>query len=106
MAKKEQEIEKKEAAKKETAKKENQKKASKKDKASKPNFFVRLGKKIKETFSELKRVTWPTLPNVLKATGIVLAIVVVFLVVVTGINLGFEGLLDLLLLYLPKWFGG
>ena len=29
----------------------------------KPNIFVRMGRKIKETFSELKRVTWPTLPQ-------------------------------------------
>ena len=30
------------------------------DKNKKPNWFVRQGRKIKETFSELKRVTWPT----------------------------------------------
>ena len=25
----------------------------------KPNIFVRMGRKIKEVFSELKKVTWP-----------------------------------------------
>ena len=27
----------------------------------KPNIFVRMGRKIKEVFSELKKVTWPSL---------------------------------------------
>ena len=62
----------------------------------KPNIFVRMGRKLKETFSELKRVTWPTLPQALKATGVVLVIVLIFLVVTTGINYGFSALLDLL----------
>ena len=61
----------------------------------KPNFFVRMGRKIKETFSELKRVTWPTFPKVLKSTGVVLVIVLAFLVVVTGINYGLDALLGL-----------
>lgn len=67
-----------------------------KNEVKKPNFFVRTGKKIKETFSELKRVSWPTFPKILKSTGIVLAVVAVFLVAVTGINWGLQSLLDLL----------
>ena len=67
-----------------------------KDKNKKPNFFVRIGRKFKETFSELKRVSWPTLPQALKATGVVLVIVLIFLVVVTGVNYGFSELLKLL----------
>ena len=63
--------------------------------AKKPNIFVRMGRKIKETFSELKRVTWPTFPKVLKSTGVVLVIVLAFLVVVTGINYGLDALLGL-----------
>ena len=35
-------------------------KRKKADKNKKPNIFVRMGRKIKETFSELKRVTWPS----------------------------------------------
>ena len=62
----------------------------------KPNFFVRAGRKIKETFSELKRVTWPTLPQALKSTGVVLVIVLIFLIVITAINYGFSALLQLL----------
>ncbi len=72
------------------------KKSKKQDKNKKPNIFVRMGRKLKETFSELKRVTWPTLPQALKATGVVLVIVAIFLVVTTGVNYGFSALLDLL----------
>ena len=72
------------------------KKPKKQDKNKKPNIFVRMGRKLKETFSELKRVTWPTLPQALKATGVVLVIVLIFLVVTTGVNYGFSALLNLL----------
>ena len=67
-----------------------------KTKNKKPSWFRRVGAKIKETFSELKRVTWPKLPTVLKTTGVVLVIVAVFLVVVTAVDLGLTELLELL----------
>lgn len=73
-----------------------EKKTKKVDKNKKPNFFVRIGRKIKETFLELKRVTWPTFPTALKSTGIVLAIVVIFLIITTAVNYGFSALLQLL----------
>lgn len=62
----------------------------------KPNIFVRMGRKIKEVFSELKRVTWPTFPKVVKATCVVLVVVLIFTVVVTGINQGLQALLELI----------
>ncbi len=62
----------------------------------KPNWFRRVGAKIKETFSELKRVTWPKFPTVVKTTGVVLVIVAAFLVAVTGIDLGLKALLELI----------
>ncbi|MDE7453655.1 MAG: preprotein translocase subunit SecE [Clostridia bacterium] len=71
--------------------------ASKNDnKVKKPNFFVRAGRKLKETFSELKRVTWPTFPKVLKGTCVVLVVVLVFTVIVTAINYGLEELLKVI----------
>ncbi len=70
------------------------KKVNKEEK--KPNIFVRMGRKLKETFSELKRVTWPTFPKVVKSTCVVIVVVVVFLVVVTGINYGLQELLNLI----------
>ena len=69
--------------------------ASNKGDVKKPNIFVRMGRKLKETFSELKRVTWPSFPKVLKSTGVVLVVVLVFLVAVTGINFFLKWLLDL-----------
>ena len=77
-------------------KKNVENKTKKTDKNKKPNFFVRIGRKFKETFSELKRVTWPTLPQALKATGVVIVIVLIFLLVTMGVNSLFTWLLSLL----------
>ena len=66
------------------------------NKAQKPNIFVRMGRRLKETFSELKRVTWPTFPKVIKGTCVVLVVVAIFTVVVTAINYGLQELLNLI----------
>ena len=66
------------------------------NKVKKPNIFVRMGRKLKETFSELKRVTWPTFPKVVKATCVVLVVVAIFTVVITAINYGLQELLNLI----------
>lgn len=67
-----------------------------KETEKKPNIFVRMGRKIKEVFSELKKVTWPSFGKVVKATGVVLVVVLIFTVIVTGINFGLQKLLELL----------
>lgn len=67
-----------------------------KTKNKKPNIFRHMGAKIKEVFSELKRVTWPSFPTALKTTGVVLVIVFIFLVVVTGVDFGLAALLELI----------
>lgn len=67
-----------------------------KETEKKPNIFVRMGRKIKEVFSELKKVTWPSFGKVVKATGVVLVVVLIFTVIVTGINFGLQYLLELL----------
>lgn len=54
-----------------------------KAKEKKPNRFI---KKIKDTFSELKRVSWPTFFKVVKKTGVVLAVVLIFAAVLFGID--------------------
>ena len=66
------------------------------NKDKKPNIFVRMGRKLKETFSELKRVSLPSFPKVVKATCLVLVVVVVFDVVITAINYGLQELLSLI----------
>ena len=67
-----------------------------KEQEKKPNIFVRFGRKMKEVFSELKRVTWPSFPKVVKSTCVVLVVVGIFLVVVTGINQGLQALLNVI----------
>ena len=62
----------------------------------KPNIFVRMGRKLKEVFSELKKVTWPSFGKVVKSTGAELAVVIAFLVVFGAINYGLGALLDLI----------
>lgn len=62
----------------------------------KPNIFVRMGRKLKGVFSELKKVTWPTFGKVVKATGVVLVVVVIFLVIFGAINYGLGELLKLI----------
>ena len=57
-----------------------------KTKNKKPSWFRRVGAKLKETFSELKRVSWPSLPTVFKTTGVVLVVVAAFLAIITGID--------------------
>ena len=46
--------------------------------------------------SELKKVTWPKFGTVVKQTGVVLVVVLIFLVVVTGIDSGLNALLQLI----------
>ena len=75
---------------------QNKKKDTKKKKSGKPGFFKRIGIKIKDVFSELKKVNWPTFPKVVKQTGIVLVVVLIFLVVISAFDFGLSELLRLI----------
>ena len=66
-------------------------------KNKKPNVFVRMGKKIKEVFSELKKVTWAKPKKVFASTGIVIAFVLIFLVILFVFDYVLFGLLSLLM---------
>ncbi|MBQ9709347.1 MAG: preprotein translocase subunit SecE [Clostridia bacterium] len=61
--------------------------------AKKPNVFKRLWTKIKEVFSELKKVTWPSFGKILKQTGVVIAVVLVFLIAIGVMDFGLSELL-------------
>ena len=65
-------------------------------KDKKPNIFKRMGTKLKEIFSELKKVTWPSFSTVMKQLGCVLVIVVMVLAIVMLIDLGLGYLLKLI----------
>lgn len=70
--------------------------AKKAKKNKKPNVFKRMGRKIKEVFSEIKKVTWPSPKTVVKQTAIVLGVVLCFAVVITLMDLGLGELLKLI----------
>lgn len=77
-------------AKDKSSKKADKKKDKKKEK--KESRVKKVGKTVRETTSELKKVTWPTSKEVIKKTGIVLAVVIVF----AGVLLLIDYLLGLL----------
>ncbi len=58
-------------------------KKKKKEKVKKPN---KVAKALKDTGSELKKVTWPKFGQVVKQTGIVLAVVIIFALVLLGLD--------------------
>lgn len=78
---------------KKTSKQSPQKKDNKKKKDKQPS---KTGRRIKETASELKKVTWPTFPDVVKKTCVVLAVVLIFAVVLFGIDRLLAWVFDLL----------
>ena len=85
------------------SKQKDVKKAKSKDK-KKNGFFKKIGRWFKETFAELKKVSWPSFGKVVKQTGIVLVVVVIFLVVITGFDVGLYSLLGLIKDGLPSLF--
>lgn len=52
--------------------------------------------RTKETFSELKKVNWPSFGKTMKQTGMVLTIVVLFTLVILGIDIGVSELIKAL----------
>ena len=70
--------------------------AKKKNKNKKPNIFKRMWGKIKEVFSELKKVTWPSFKTVMKQLGCVLVTVILVLGVILLMDLGLQELLKLI----------
>lgn len=66
------------------------------NKNKKPNIFKRMWGKIKEIFSELKKVTWPSFSTVVKQLGCVLGIVLVVLAIIMLMDFGLQHLLVLM----------
>ena len=58
-------------------------KKKKENKVKKPN---KVAKALKDTGNELKKVSWPGFKQVVKQTGIVLVVVLVFAVVLFGFD--------------------
>ena len=75
-------------------KEETIKKAKKVNKERRPN---KLGKMTKDTIAELKKVTWPTFPKVVKQTGVVLGVVIFFGLILFGFDYLLKFLFGLLI---------
>lgn len=73
--------------------KDKKEKPKKKDKKPKEK---KMRRRVKETVSELKKVTWPSFGEVCKKTGIVLSVVVLFGLIVFGLDVGLGALFGLL----------
>lgn len=71
---------------KEQKKQEKLKAKKAKDKKEKKEKKGGLFKKLKEAWSELKKVTWPGFSTVVKRTGVVILVALIFTVVLFGID--------------------
>lgn len=71
----------------EKVKEEKKADKSKDKKKKKEKKQGKIARRLKETGSELKKVTWPKFTTVLKQTGVVLAVTAAFLLVVFGIDM-------------------
>lgn len=70
--------------------------AATQQKAKKPNVFKRLGSFFVKSWSELKKVSWPSAKTVMKNTGIVLLVVLFFGVIILGFDMLFSWLIGLM----------
>ncbi|MDD3831161.1 MAG: preprotein translocase subunit SecE [Clostridia bacterium] len=67
------------------------------ERVKRPNIFKRFGMHIAKSWSELKKVSWPTFIEVLKNLAVVLVVVLFFIVVLTAFDSIFLWLYKLLL---------
>lgn len=65
-------------------------------KKKKPNIFKRMGSWIARSWSEFKKVSWPSASTVFKNLGIVLVVVLFFLIAIGAADFLFSWLLGLL----------
>ena len=65
--------------------------------AKKESIVTRAAKGLKATKSELKKVVWPTKTQLINNTGIVVAAIVVFGIILTVLDLAFTQLAGLVL---------
>ncbi len=77
-------------------KEKQQKEQQKKAKASQKKQRKPFGRSIKNIFSELKKVTWPTKKEWLTNSLVVLAVIVAFAIIYGLIDLGLVELFNLL----------
>ena len=86
-------------AKKADVKKADTKKSPSKTNAKKkkPNVFQRLWKYLLACKGELKKITWPSVPQTTKNFGIVLVVIIVMGLFIFGLDTGLYALLGLVM---------
>ena len=62
------------------------------DASNNKSIAVKGKKFLKETKSELKKVTWPTKEQLIHNTGIILVFIIVFTIILSVIDFGFQEL--------------
>lgn len=71
-----------------------------KEKAKKPNFFVRIARRIAKFFrdfmSERKKIVWMSWKNVCKSAAVVVVLVCILALVQLGVDTAFSKLFQLL----------
>lgn len=65
--------------------------------AKKEGIITRISKNLKATKSELKKVVWPTKTQLINNSGIVVAAIVIFGIILTVLDLAFTQLAGLVL---------
>lgn len=73
-----------------------QKKGAVQKKAAKQNVFKRIARFYREVVAELKKVTWPTKKELVTSSVAVIVFIVIFMVVLFGIDTGFTALINLI----------
>lgn len=67
----------------------------KKDKEKQPGFFARSKKGFKQSFSELKKVHWPSRQEATTYTGVVMVTVLIITVLIWIVDSGITALFSL-----------
>lgn len=72
-------------------------KPAKSEKNKKPGMFRRIGKYLRDTKGEFKKIIWPTFSSVVRNTLVTLAVCAVLGVLVCAVDFGLSALIDLVL---------
>ena len=78
-------------------KKADAKKSAKNANKKKPNVFQRLWKYLLACKGELKKITWPSVPQTTKNFGIVLVVIIVMGLFIFGLDTGLYALLGMVM---------
>ncbi len=62
------------------------------DASNKQSVAVKGKRFLKETKSELKKVTWPTKEQLIHNTGVVIVFIIVFTIILSLLDFGFQEL--------------